>query len=300
MILPDEFDWQFYGAQHKDLRAFNAEQLKAHYGQYGQHEGRCSSPAALRENFVKMIPSREPVLEIGPFHSPVVRGANARYFDVLDSEGLRRRARDIGSDPKNVPTLIHHVSPTGDLSAVSERFAAVVSSHCIEHQPDLIKHLRDVARLLREQGCYFLLIPDKRYCFDHFIAESTIAQIVEAHMEHRSTHTLRSVIEHRALTTHNDPARHWRGDHADPDYRTSIAARTQAAAAEFAAAQGRYIDVHAWQFTPDSFREIMTLLCELGYSSMRPLRVYGACHGRNEFTAVLQKSGGHEAHTAAA
>ncbi|HVK82191.1 MAG TPA: hypothetical protein VM915_16430 [Verrucomicrobiae bacterium] len=51
-----------------------------------------------------------------------------------------------------------------------------------------------------------------------------------------------------------------------------------------------YIDTHAWQFVPDSFREITRLLYELGYSSLKPLRVYDTAHGWNEFYAVLEKT----------
>jgi len=279
----------FYRDRHDDLRTFDPEKLAKHHQQYGRHKGRCSSPAALRENFLKLIPKSGAVLEIGPFCQPVTSGNNVRYFDVLDSTGLKRRALTIGADPKNIPSIIHYVSPIGDISSVADRFNAVVSSHCIEHQADLIKHLHDVSELLPEKGRYYLLIPDKRYCFDHFIAESTIADVIDAHIEHRRIHTLRSVIEHRALTTHNDPARHWRGDHNDPDYSSTIVERARRALAEFTAAGGNYVDVHAWQFTPESFREITALLCELGYSSMRPQRVYETQYGRNEFTAILQK-----------
>jgi SAM-dependent methyltransferase len=288
--FPEEFDWRYYAGRHEDLRRLTAAQLAEHYEQYGRGEGRCASPAAWRENFVQLIPDREPVLEIGPFFQPVVRGENVRYFDVFGAAELSDRARAHGADPSKVPSVIHYVSATCELSAVPDRFGAVVSSHCIEHQPDLIKHLADVAELLPERGCYFLLIPDKRYCFDHFIAESTVAEVINAHVEQRRVHTLGSVIEHRTLTTHNDSGRHWRGDPVDPDGGATIAERTRIALREFDDARGSYIDVHAWQFTPASFREITSLLCELGYSSMQPVRVYDTGYGRNEFTAILQKA----------
>jgi hypothetical protein len=230
------------------------------------------------------------VLEIGAFHHPAVRGENVRYFDVLDAAGLRERATQIAYDPTHIPAVVHYVSATGDLSSVPDTFAAAVSSHSIEHQPDLIRHFHDVANLLSEKGCYFLLIPDKRYCFDHFIDESDLAEVLQAHVERRRVHALWSVIEHRALTTHNDPSRHWRGDHSEPNFGATVAERTQAAFDEFAAARGSYLDVHAWQFTPASFRHITAALCKLSYSSMQPVRVYDTPYGRNEFTAILQKS----------
>src|SRR4249919_1725326 len=121
-----------------------------------------------RQRFVASVPLDKPVLEIGPFDRPWLSGSNVRYFDVLPQEQLRTRAAtEFGRIPKNCPH-IHYVSPTGDLSIVDAEFGAVFSSHCIEHQPDVIRHLREVERLLRPGGLYYLIVPDKRFCFDHF------------------------------------------------------------------------------------------------------------------------------------
>ncbi len=168
--------------------------------------GRLSSQAASQSSRV---------LEIGPFCNPCMTGRNVRYFDVLDRAGLLKRAAEQGYLVVSAPK-IDFVSPVGDLSVVDATFDAVVSSHCIEHQPDLVAHLAEVARILEPGGRYFLLVPDKRFCFDHFLAPSTVAGVVDAWKEGRKVHRLASVLEHRALTTHNDTARHWAGDHADP------------------------------------------------------------------------------------
>lgn len=244
---------------------------------------------SLRENFVELVGKNKKILEIGPFFRPIFTGDDVCYFDVLDTNELRERAASAGYPVSSIPN-IDFVSAVGDLSIVNAEFDAVVSSHCIEHQPDFIEHLKQVERIISGDGRYFLIIPDKRYCFDHFIAQSTIAGIIDAHVERRTKHRLASVIEHRALTTHNDPVRHWRGDHADLHYHSSIAARTKMAIEEYNSANGKYIDVHAWQFTPDSFRQLMTTLVEAGLSPLGVERVYPTPSGRNEFIAVLAKA----------
>jgi SAM-dependent methyltransferase len=285
--FPPELDADFYRRLYPDLRSMSEADAATHFRTYGIREGRQGSPFALRENLIAEVRRQRSALEIGPFANPVVRGRHVAYFDVLDREGLRARAAQVGQDPAGVPE-IDFVSPTGDLSVVTGRFEAAVSSHCIEHQPDLVHHLCQVAALLAPGGHYFLMVPNKLYCFDHFLPESTLAQVLAAHAEGRRMHRLESVIEHRALTTHNQPGRHWAGDHADPGFRESIVPRAKAALAEHAAAAGGYIDVHAWQFTPGSFRELLGMLHAGGYSPLRPLRVYETPHGRNEFTAILE------------
>lgn len=218
-----------------------------------------------------------------PLQTPALHGSSVRYFDVLDSNGLRKRAEEHGLDPGNVPE-IDYVSPTGDLTIIPEKFRLVFSSHCIEHQPDLIGHLKAVERLLMDGGQYAMIVPDCRYCFDYFLPPSNIAEVISAHYEGRRLHTLRSIIEHRALITHNEPARHWRGDHGKLELEP---VKIHAAIDEWRSSNGRYIDVHAWQFTPDTFREIIVCLNELGYIRLALQQIHDTLQDSFEFHVVL-------------
>ena len=281
--LSPEFDAAHYRRLYSDLAQMSDGELYNHWVTFGISEGRVASSAATRENFVSSIPRGEPALEIGPFCNPCLVGEHVRYFDVLDKAGLVARANAIGSDNSRVPS-IDFVSPDGDLSIVPGTFPNVFSSHCIEHQPDLVYHLNQVARLLRKSGFYFLIVPDKRYCFDHFLPESTIADVIDAYLVRRTAHTARSIIEHRALTTHNEPLRHWQGEHGIPSQDVG---KIRAALVETESSQGKYVDVHAWQFTPRSFRTTMNTINDLGLAPLRPVRVYETPFGRCEFCAVL-------------
>ncbi|RUW50061.1 methyltransferase domain-containing protein [Mesorhizobium sp. M8A.F.Ca.ET.021.01.1.1] len=225
------------------------------------------------------------VLEIGPFNNPCVRGENVSYFDVMTTEQLRARAMQVGYDPSTVPH-IRYVSPVGDLGIVADQFDAVVSCHCIEHQPDLIAHFRQVHRILRPGGRYFLDIPDKRYCCDHFLTESSLHSIIEAKGDTR--HPLTKVIEHRAFTTHSEAWRHWAGDHASPSYFDAIIPFAAKALKEYQDAQGGYIDVHRWQFTPASFRDIVVGLRQKEELAFNVVEVNDTARGDLEFTAVLE------------
>ena len=285
-----ELDREYYRNANPDLQSLALEELEQHYLTFGIHEGRASSHAARREGLIEMLGESASVLEIGPFLNPVMRGRRVRYFDVLDTAGLKARAAIQNYRYSDAPE-IDYVSPAGDLSIIKDRFASLLSAHCIEHQPDIVRHLRQAGGLLQPGGRYYLIVPDKRYCFDHFIAESTVAGMIDAYSEERRIHRLASVIEHRALTTHNDPARHWNGDHTDTGYIDSIPQRTRAAMAEYAAAGGAYVDVHAWQFTPASFRHTMTTLSRLGLSPFDVTAVHGTPRPRNEFTAILARKG---------
>ncbi|MDE2364476.1 MAG: methyltransferase domain-containing protein [Hyphomicrobiales bacterium] len=233
-----------------------------------------------------MIDPDRSILEIGPFTNPFMRGANVRYFDVLDTRALLARAIEVGYAINN-PPHIDYVSADGDLSIVRDKFHAVVSSHVIEHQPDLVSHLLNVERLLHAGGAYFLVVPDQRYCFDYPLELSQEDDVVRAYVERRRRHTLDNVVRCRARTTHNDAARHWNGDHFDPDYSDGMDHRQRAAVAEHQNAGDRYVDVHAWQFTPSSFFRIIDFLYEKRLIRLVPSKVFNTPRNKDEFCAIL-------------
>lgn len=280
LVPPAMFDPAWYRGQSPALAALDDDALSDHFRDIGRANGLTGSPAAVRETLLKLAAASPSILEIGPFDRPLLRGDKVRYLDMIDTDGLRSRAAAIpGRDPARVPSIDH----VGSLDIVDARYAALLSSHAIEHQPDLLRHLQAAERVLEPGGAFFLIIPDKRYCFDHFLAESTIAGVLGAYEERRMRHTLQSVIEHRALTTHNDTLRHWQGDHgAVREGRVAMALE------QYAAAGGDYLDVHAWYFTPDSFRAILRRLGKLELLGLEAT-VYDTPYGRNEFCAILRK-----------
>lgn len=252
-----------------------------------KHQDVSLSPPIERAKFVASVPLDEPVLEIGPFDRPWLSGPMVRYFDVLSQDQLKARARaEPHRNPDKCP-FIHFVSSTGDLSIVDGEFSAVFSSHCIEHQPDLIRHLRDVARLLRPGGRYYLIVPDKRFCFDHFLPESTIDEVSAA--KGRTHHTEKAISEHALGVTHNINILHWLGLHGRAAADDPAAKARHEDSMERARA-GEYVDVHAWQFTPSSFRQMIQLLFDRGEIGLEPAAVYDTGFGKIEFMAVLKRA----------
>ena len=57
-------------------------------------------------------------------------------------------------------------------------------------------------------------------------------------------------------------------------------------------ANGGYIDVHSWQFTPHSFEKIINGLYSLGMIDFSVHRLCQTVWGRLEFVAVLKKEAG--------
>lgn len=290
-MFPPNFNQSIYKSRNKDLILLDKNNLYNHYLNFGINEGRITNEIQNRTDIINLIPKKFNCLEIGPFDCPILKGENIKYFDVLNKEQLIERAKSINrvSQINNIP-YIHYYNNDADLTIINEKFNLVLSSHSIEHQTNFIKHLNDVSNLLLDKGYYVVICPDKRYCFDHFIKESTIADILDMNNNDNSRHSLKSIIEHRVLVTHNDTIRHWQGDHGiqridEPkfDYMLSFAVNEYKNSNE-------YIDVHSLQFTPLSFEKIIEQLFKYNYINFTVEQIYHTKKNQNEFIAILKKN----------
>jgi len=286
MPLPHAFVPDFYKGNYADLARLSDEDALEHYRAEGIASGHFASPAAERGYLLSFARAEGSILEIGPFHAPSLVGDNVRYMDVLTSEELIEAVKQAGHDTSNVPK-IHYVAPKGGFDMVDRTFSAVFSGHCIEHQPDLVRHFQGVSSILDDDGRYYIACPDRRYCFDHYIPETAVVDILAAYHQKRKFHQPRSFIAQRLHRAHNDPDRHWSGDHGVQPYEGYK--NPEREIFEGLPSEDTYHDTHAWQFTPSSFFQIMTFLREVGLTDFVVERVYHTRSGTQEFTAVLRK-----------
>ncbi len=292
--LPAAFDWSVYTLVNADLNGFDQEGATHHYNTYGREEGRVSSAIDGRGAFLGLVPPTASLLEIGPFCTPsfTTRTHRVRFLDAFPTAELRKIAAELSwGRPDLVPEIDYVWRGTPYAELIQERFDAVFSSHNIEHQPCLVTHLRDIASVLAPGRRLFLVIPDRRYCFDHYLSESTIADVLDAFIERRRRHSARSILEHRLMLTHNEAEPHWAGDHGpDPRRRAPDGDIVGRIAENLRTLPGRdtYIDTHAWQFVPDSFAALIGTLNAAGLTPFEVERVYPTLRPSNEFYAVLR------------
>lgn len=290
-MLPVEFDHKIYAEVYADVVGLNAKEAELHYRSIGIKQGRRSNNIIDRKEFASLAYQGGPVLEIGPLDNPLLRGSNVSYADYFSFEALRKKAITHNRSPETVPD-IKYVLGEMTLADIPDRFESVLSSHCIEHQTDLILHFQQVMSLLKPGGRYFILIPDKRYCFDSFKSETTIGDIIESHENLATTHPLRKIIAHFSSMSHNRHVDHW--EKPDTYIPPVDANNVRKAIKTWREANGSYLDVHGLYFTPSSFQEIIRLLRELGYIDFNLERLYATRFRKNEFWAVLKAPGADE------
>jgi len=222
-----------------------------------------------RQEFVKLIPKPARVLEIGPYNNPALSKANypnLKYMDIFTSEQINLDQTrythtveipsiDIIADPKATPTF------STDL-----KFDFIFSAHNIEHYPDIITHLNEVATLAASPNTkYFLAVPDRRYCFDYYQQESSFSDMITAYQLGIKQHTADSYIKNKLYATHNNIWAHWMDDHGeDPRTKDIDSEELKKLVAEAFNPKTDFADIHAWVFTNDSFMRNINTLNELG------------------------------------
>ena len=289
-IFPsDQFSPEAYRLKNPRLSRFSDGQLINHYRKYGKKENRISTIISNREEFLGLLVGKKSLLEIGVFDSPSLgfltdsdEAPLIHYADFLSREELISRADQISLNggnrvSENVPEIRWVLSE--GYKKINIIYDAVVSHHCVEHQPDLVAHLWNVKSILCSGGWYLFSIPNKHHCFDHFIPESTIVDVIAAHYSECKRPSFKSVLEHRVFTSHTFQ------DGINPynALDSSAKSRIEMAFKEFS--ENEYVDVHCWQFSPLSIKKIFNQLMVLELiPSIAELKVYP---GGSEFYVAI-------------
>ncbi len=208
-------------------------------------------------------------LEIGPSYNPVApksKGYNVEVVDHLDQVELIKKYGGMGVDTSRIE-FVDHVwqgQPLDELIGEEGRYDWIIASHVIEHVPDVISFLKQCQRLLKPDGALSLAIPDKRFSFDYFRSISSAGDLLDAYFQKRSRHPSGLVFDHFVSEVHLNGLGTWtKGDLGEPVFSRSLL-DAKALLDYSLHPDAAYVDIHAWRFTPSSFRLILHDLNGLG------------------------------------
>jgi SAM-dependent methyltransferase len=211
------------------------------------------------------IDKATPGLEIGPSHRPIAAkrdGFNVRILDHLDATALRDKYATHGVDIDAIEEVDYVWSgqPLDELVA-GEQFAWIIASHVIEHVPDLVGFLNACETILAPGGVLSLAVPDKRYCFDCERENSPLGRVIDVAHAQLTNHSPGTAAEYFLKVRRKGGQIAWDDRHQgaiEPVHGLEDALHAMAKVRE-----GHYFDLHAWVFTPDSFRQIIRDLYDL-------------------------------------
>jgi SAM-dependent methyltransferase len=260
-------------------------------------------PQLVRHDLACIDVSTMRGLEIGPLAAPRVRKdqGDVFYVDHTDTEGLRRKYADNSVLKEYLDQIVDIDCVVRDGLGIHEALADqapfdyVIASHLIEHIPDPVTWLSDIASVLRPSGILSLVIPDKRFTFDINRRTTEIGELVDAHLRRLHRPSLRQAYDFisKEITEMVDPSAVWAGtadfagvvrsDVPDPDVAALQLCRT-------IESSDQYVDVHCSVFTPESFLGLYEKLARLGLIEFEVAHFVPTEFNQLEFHISLRRS----------
>lgn len=213
-------------------------------------------------------------LEIGGGYSPIALKADYRveHLDHADQATLVAKYAAQGIDTSRIQPIDYVWSGQPYSELVGEkRYDWIIASHVIEHVPNPIGFLNDCREILTENGILSLIVPDKRFCFDYYRQSSGLARLIDAFVRGDTRTTAGAVAEHFMYAATVGGAIAWDASAANtaPHFLHTVGQAHELY--QSVVSNGAYHDVHAWAFTPSSFRLVTEDLYQLGLIGLREL-----------------------------
>lgn len=214
-------------------------------------------------------------IEIGPFHNPIApkrEGWNTIIIDYTDGTELRRIAnnhsdvqmRKMASNIEDVD-IVWKSEPLEDLidPKLHGKIDYIISSHNIEHVPNILSFFKSVEKLLKKGGILSMAVPDMRYTFDFFLNPSTLGDVLEANRKQAKRHSPETLLDCRSRNAHMNNVGCWAPLHGkNISIRRGLKENYAMYLEELSKID--YIDCHSWYFTVSSFQLLCTELRYLG------------------------------------
>jgi hypothetical protein len=219
------------------------------------------------------VTSSQRLLEIGPLDRPILQKTvyQVRYVDHASRAELQAKYQAEG-----------HIGAVTDVDVIWDGSGSlseslddatpidgVLASHVFEHIPDPVGWLANVGAVLRPGGIVGLIVPDKRFTFDHNRRLSEPADLVDAYLRRAVVPSFAQIYDFHTKAIPVDTEALWTcsadytgivrpGDLRREAYDDCIRLRDH----------GGYKDVHCHTFTPVSFVDIFEHLIELNLTDL--------------------------------
>ncbi|WP_337271403.1 class I SAM-dependent methyltransferase [Oryzifoliimicrobium ureilyticus] len=236
---------------------------------------------------------KKSVLEIGPLDRPIVQRGMAKevfYLDHCSTDDLRQKYASEPHVDKSRIAEVDFVSNDGRLtpSLFPRKFDVVVASHVIEHVPNLVGWLADIADVLSSGGHLALVVPDCRFTFDKFRRPTPRHWIAEAHFNDARRPELQNVIDHFSNVAHINANDVWQKKDVTEARRIHSTGDVASAIQQWHA--GAYLDCHSWVFTRDTFPSLIDWLTSNYHIPLVLSEISGPVYGQLEFYVQLKRS----------
>jgi len=236
------------------------------------------------------------VLELGALDMPTFESheADVDYMDYYSDDEFRVIAAEGGlSRPVHALVSVKHaIKDKYFASRIDDRYDLIIAAHVIEHIPDPLAWLSELANLLTPDGCVFLAIPDRRYTFDYLRRETTAIDLIRNFHLKATSPDLYTVADFLYFKRNLLGLDFWRTPEVIAE-RIAEAPMTLPAAlaqAERALASGsEHATIHCGVFSHPTFSELWKGIVQTGIVALDLQETADVQRDGNEFWALLRK-----------
>lgn len=227
-------------------------------------------------------------LEIGALNRPIITRAMGpvEYIDRASRADLAAWYADPihNIDPADLVEVDHIWGEQSLLECVGGQrvYDYLITSHVIEHVPDVFGWLGEIASVLKDGGLGLFVVPDKRFTFDQDRRPSVSGDFVDAYVRRLRRPDTRQIFNHYHDTRHIGAA-------PPDDAEATRLARELLDMCRRVEASGEYIDSHCWVFTPRTMLQALDLANRMGVLPFEIAALSATEPGTIEFFLALRR-----------
>jgi SAM-dependent methyltransferase len=233
-------------------------------------------------------------VEIGPLISPIVSKEESEvfYVDHADRETLQAK---YANDPNvDIQKIVPVDAVWGDRTlrecfADNCRFDYVIASHVLEHVPDMLGWMREIADILRPGGRLILAIPDRRFTFDYLRQTTRLSEVIDAYLRRNRRPMPAQIFDFNANAVEIDMIAAWENRINPASLKHYANLRYALDRSIESVRDGKYVDGHCWVFTPSSLAAILADLVDLDLLPYKCLHLHEPERNTNEIVLILER-----------
>jgi alginate O-acetyltransferase complex protein AlgJ len=236
------------------------------------------------------------VLELGALDMPTfeLHEADVDYMDYYSDEEFRAIAAKGGlSRPLDALVSVKHaIKDKYFANRINDRYDLIIAAHVIEHIPDTLAWLSELADLLTPEGCVFLAIPDRRYTLDYLRRESTAIDLIRNFHVEATSPDLYTVADFFYYKRNIRGVDVWRTPDAVADLiaEAPVTLPAALAQAERALVSGsEHANIHCTVFSHPTFAELWKGITQTGIVGLDLQETTDVQRDGNEFWTLLRK-----------
>ncbi|MDL2279740.1 class I SAM-dependent methyltransferase [Desulfovibrio sp. OttesenSCG-928-G11] len=236
------------------------------------------------------------ILEIGPGNNPIFYRSegDVHYADVRNAAEVDDTFFSTDKSGKQAVELDFVIkgSYAASLKDV-EVFDHVILCHVLEHIPRLIAFFQDIIKVMCPGGLLYLILPDHRFCFDHFRQPTSFAEAYYVHINKLAAPPWRVFDSHFLNAGYNIPSMYWNEKNLAQAILLQRRQSLQEARQNMEEAEkGLVSNSHVSVFTPWSFLLFLFSMLRVRMAAFSCERFFTTQKNEFSFGAVLKADPG--------